>query len=60
VFNERHYIYYEGERKFTAVKVLMVGALVLLVKVICSEGEAFVREEGMVMGSEVSGYTAEE
>ena len=49
-----------GERKLTAVKVLMVGPLFLLVKIICSEGEAFVSEEGMVMGSEVFGYTTEE
>jgi len=49
-----------GERKFTAVKFLMVGSLVLLAKVICSEGEAFVSEEGIVMGREVFGYTAAE
>lgn len=59
-FSERHYIYYEGDRKFTVVKVLMVGALVLLVNVACSEGEAFVSEEGKMMGSGVFDYTAGE
>jgi hypothetical protein len=38
----------------------MVDALILLVKVTCSEGEAFVSEEGKMMGSEVFDYTAEE
>jgi hypothetical protein len=38
----------------------MVGVLVLLLKVTCSQVEAFVSEEGKVMGSEVFDYTAEE
>jgi len=59
-FSERHYIYYEGDRKFTALKVFMVGALMLLVKVTCSQVEALVSEKGKVMGSEMFDYTAEE
>ena len=59
-FCERYYIYYEGNRKFTALKVLMVGALVLLLKVTSSQVEASVSEEGKAMGCEVFDYTAEE
>jgi hypothetical protein len=37
----------------------MVGALVLLVKITCSQVEASVSEEGKAMRSEVFDYAAE-
>jgi hypothetical protein len=59
-FGKRQYIYYEGNRKFAALKVPRLGPLVLLIKVACRQGGALVSEERKVVGSEVFDCTAEE